>query len=149
VRWTVDPLRAANAALNIRGLGATARAYFPDYYGVMKGIDAGAPTDRLLVEWLLNSPRARSRRAGPPPDLGYPQALPVEDGLQAGLPALLRLPEDFVSLSQSDPGAALEWRMRTREQFLRCFARGYILTGFTRVGGPAYLLERVGEAATC
>jgi predicted GNAT superfamily acetyltransferase len=57
VRWTVDPLRAANAALNIRHLGGTASTYYTDYYGVMQGIDAGAPTDRLLVEWDLNHPR--------------------------------------------------------------------------------------------
>ncbi|RPJ43427.1 MAG: GNAT family N-acetyltransferase, partial [Chloroflexi bacterium] len=61
VRWTVDPLRAANAELNIRHLGATAETYLPDYYGPMQGIDSGAPTDRLLVEWHLNGQRTIAR----------------------------------------------------------------------------------------
>ncbi len=67
VRWTVDPLRAANAGLNIHQLGGTASTYLPDYYGAMQGIDAGAPTDRLLVEWQLDSRRVAERAAQPPP----------------------------------------------------------------------------------
>lgn len=151
VRWTVDPLRAANAQLNIHHLGATAAAYLPDYYGVMAGIDAGTPTDRLLVVWRLNDERTLLRVGGPLPDTGYPGVQAV-NAIEKGLPVcprlgiedmriLLRLPEDFIRLPQKDPGAALAWRLQTRELFLHYFARGYTVTDFTRVGGPAYLLE--------
>ena len=56
VRWTFDPLRLLNASLNVGALGAVCRTYYPDYYGAMAGINAGAPSDRLLAEWFLDSP---------------------------------------------------------------------------------------------
>ena len=56
VRWTFDPLRAPNAALNIHRLGAESSTYFADYYGEMEGINRGIASDRLLVDWRLNSP---------------------------------------------------------------------------------------------
>jgi predicted GNAT superfamily acetyltransferase len=73
VRWTFDPLRATNAALNIHRLGAPRRnTYLPDYYGEMAGINQGLASDRLLVDWDLAAPvvaalwraaaRARRRR---------------------------------------------------------------------------------------
>ncbi len=151
VRWTVDPLRAANAQLNIHHLGATAATYLPDYYGVMVGIDAGSPTDRLLVIWDLNHARTVLRASGPLPDMGFSDVQAVNAVIQ-GQPAdtrlgiedlriLLHLPEDFIHLSKEDPAAALAWRLQTRELFLHYFARGYTITGFTRAHGPAYLLE--------
>jgi chorismate synthase len=152
VRWTVDPLRAANAELNIRTLGGTASVYFTDYYGPMNGIDAGAPSDRLLLEWHLANPRVASLTHGKPPDEGFSHACPaviVSSGLpvlaDAALdsPAILvPIPENFVHLSKADPSAALAWRMVTRGVFLSCFERGYAVAGFTRRPYPAYLLEK-------
>lgn len=157
VRWTVDPLRAANAELNIRRLGATASIYLPDYYGPMHGIDAGAPTDRLLIEWQLTSLRVASLAAGgpgmlPPLDEGFPLA---ELGLAAnkkkvesinpklrGNPLLIPIPDDFIRLSKSDPDLALSWRKETRSLFTDAFNAGYAISGFTRAYGPAYLLEK-------
>lgn len=151
VRWTVDPLRAANAELNIRRLGATSSTYLPDYYGAMQGIDAGAPTDRLLVEWHIGSPRVCKRVDQPPVDIGFPGAVlafSVVDGRPgASRPdlecpqVLLPLPLDFIQLSKNDAGLALAWRMQTRSLLCQLFSRGYQITGFTRQGGPAYLLE--------
>jgi chorismate synthase len=154
VRWTVDPLRAANAELNIRRLGATSHTYLPDYYGPMLGIDAGAPTDRLLIDWQLDSHRVRAlaESGSTLADSGFPLAVPVlqfngcvpvyQKAEFAGQPVLLALPEDFIHLSKTDPGLALAWRMATRTLFLEAFAAGYVLRNFTRSGGPAYLLEK-------
>lgn len=157
LRWTVDPLRVANAELNIRRLGAACSTYYTDYYGPMQGIDAGAPTDRLLVEWDLTNARVcRLAEAGlyapPPPDVGFPRAMPclriVGDGpvrLRPGLdgaPALVPLPEDFIRLARENPPLALQWRFETRALFLEAFAAGYAITGFTRIDRPAYLLEK-------
>lgn len=151
VRWTVDPLRAANAQLNIRHLGATSSTYLVDYYGVMQGIDAGAPTDRLRIDWELDSPRVAALALATPPDRGLPDAepilgveggRPVEPRFGLDAPALrLPIPADFVALCRSNPKLALEWRLHTRELFLHYFARGYAVRGFTRVGGAAYGLE--------
>lgn len=156
VRWTVDPLRAANAQLNIRHLGATASTYLLDYYGAMQGIDAGAPTDRLLVEWQLDSPRvagrAGSEAAASMPDLGFPSAgtlncrvdgRPASAHLDLTTPHLrLFIPQDFLNLAKTNSALALVWRMHTRKLFQQAFAAGYAVTGFTRVDGPAYLLEK-------
>ena len=152
IRWTVDPLRAANAELNIRHLGSTSSTYLPDYYGRMEGIDAGVPTDRLLVEWQLSAERVLARLDGPPEDRGFEdviQANIVEDG-RSSCPepdlsaerVLLCLPHNFIQLAQTDPDLAIHWRMQTRELFQAYFRRGFAVTEFTRVGGPAYLLER-------
>lgn len=151
VRWTVDPLRVANAELNIRNLGGTACTYFLDYYGPMQGIDAGAPTDRLLLEWPLLNQRVADRAVRKPEDRGFPQAEPannVVDGAPAdarldltGKQILIRLPENFVQLSKTNSQLALDWRLQTRGLLVHYFSRGYQITEFTRIGGPAYLLE--------
>ncbi len=153
VRWTVDPLRAANASLNIRSLGATSSIYYADYYGPMLGIDAGAPTDRLLIEWRLDSLRVAERSRGIPEDRGFTEvqaANRVEGGRPVDLRCnlstpcvLIRLPEDFVQLAKADPELALNWRLQTRSLFQACFTAGYRISEYTRrPDGPAYLLEK-------
>lgn len=152
VRWTVDPLRATNAMLNIQHLGATASTYHVNYYGLMQGIDAGIPTDRLLIEWDLSSPVVAERASTTPADCPFPDAEPantVEDGRPArprldltGAQILIRIPEQFIELARTDAPLALDWRLHTRDLFLHYFAAGYAITGFTRQGGPAYRLEK-------
>jgi chorismate synthase len=152
VRWTVDPLRAANAELNIRHLGGVSSKYLPDYYGAMQGIDAGVPTDRVLVDWYLDSARVSERVDHPPADQGFPEAEEVfiisrdqPDSLRPGLACpqiLLPIPEHFIDLARRDTPLALDWRMQTRSLFENFFSQGYRITGFTRQKGPAYLLEK-------
>jgi chorismate synthase len=150
VQWTVDPLRAANAELNFRRLGVEASTYYLDYYGPMNGIDAGAPTDRLLVTWDLASERVAARAVEAPVDTGFALAQAantVVDGEcaacrldLAGQQVLLRIPEDYIALAGTDRDAASCWRMQTREIFQAYLQRGYRIREFTRVGGSAYLL---------
>jgi len=156
VQWTVDPLRAANAELNFRRLGVVASTYDLDYYGSMNGIDAGTPTDRLLVEWDLASERVAARAEASPKASGFPEAEAanaVEDqeckACRLDLnttQVLLRIPDDFVALARSDRDAALRWRLQTRELFLAYLQRGYCICEFTRVGGAAYLFVYKGDA---
>ena len=167
VEWTVDPLRMPNAELNAGTLGASARTYYLDFYGAMQGIDAGLPSDRLLMEWHLASPRVcglAESRALPSGPLHPPGALPAGDPLGPGdgVPAnrvldgrpldarldltapriRLSIPPDFSALTARDPALGLEWRLHARQLFQAYFGRGYRLCGFTRRDGPAYLLER-------
>jgi len=154
LRWTVDPLRAANAQLNLHHLGGTATTYYPDYYGPMQGIDAGAPTDRLLLEWLLDSQRVADRANRSLPDQGFPGAMPanrVENGHPVdprldldGPLILIHIPDNYIALNKTNPPLALAWRYQTRELFTHYFSRGYVLTDFTRQGGPACLIEAKG-----
>ena len=151
VRWTVDPLRSANAEVNIRHLGGVAATYYPDYYGVMQGIDAGVASDRLLVEWHLSSQRVIPRINQPPQDRGFEDAqaaIEVENGVPCKLRfdlscrrILVQIPGDFVSLAKTNTGQALQWRDQTRQLFQNYFSKGYWITEFTRINYPAYLLE--------
>jgi predicted GNAT superfamily acetyltransferase len=58
IEWTFDPLETKNAHFNLNRLGAISRRYIPDFYGITTSpLHRGMPTDRLLVEWHLDSPR--------------------------------------------------------------------------------------------
>lgn len=58
IEWTFDPFETKNAHFNINRLGAISRHYFPNFYGITSSpLHRGIPTDRLLVEWHLDSKR--------------------------------------------------------------------------------------------
>ncbi|MFC0812074.1 GNAT family N-acetyltransferase [Paracoccus panacisoli] len=111
VTWTFDPARKPNAALNIGVLGASARTYLREYYGEMAGINAGVPSDRLLVEWHL-----------PTPDPIRPEAAARIVPLDAG---------------GDDP---LARRLALRTALEGAFAEGLAIRGFDPAGGGRYLL---------
>ena len=61
IEWTFDPLEIKNAYLNLTKLGAIARRYEVDFYGVSSSrLQGGLPTDRLVAEWQLDSPRVKA-----------------------------------------------------------------------------------------
>src|ERR1039458_2779341 len=67
MEWTFDPLEIKNAFLNIHRLGAIVRSYRADFYGVSSSrLQAGLPTDRLVAEWQLDSPRVEAILEGRP-----------------------------------------------------------------------------------
>ena len=129
VRWTFDPLRHTNAHLNIGRLGAEVSTYFTDYYGEMKGINAGLPSDRLLVEWRLDDAGvvALAAEAAPPPHAGEAIQVPI--------------PADLDALIREDYPAALAARMRVRDKLTGHFAGGYAIRGYDPQE-KAYLLFR-------
>jgi predicted GNAT superfamily acetyltransferase len=58
ITWTFDPLEARNAHLNLNVLGATAPEFLPNCYGTMDDrLNRGLPSDRLMADWDLESPR--------------------------------------------------------------------------------------------
>jgi predicted GNAT superfamily acetyltransferase len=66
VEWTFDPLEIRNAYFNIVRLGAVMRRFIPDCYGVTESpLHGGLPTDRLVAEWWVGSPRVKAIIAGP------------------------------------------------------------------------------------
>lgn len=133
VRWTFDPARLPNASLNIGNLGASSRTYYPDYYGTMAGINAGAPSDRLLADWHLSAPSAVARAAG--------QAWAPEPARVTGH---VPLPQDFGRLLTEQPDEALSERLRIRAALQEAFARGEEIAGFDRTRG-AYVLAKAGQ----
>lgn len=132
VRWTYDPLRKINAALNIARLGAVAQTYYPDYYGKMEGINAGVASDRLLAEWHLGAP-AVARRAENPQQRIAPEN--TKDVLRVTIPA------DFGDLLANDLPTAISERQRVREALTSAFAQGRRITGFD-MHRNEYLLTR-------
>jgi len=61
IEWTFDPLEMRNAHFNLNRLGAIARRYLPNLYGITSSpLHRGLATDRLVAEWYLDSPRVLS-----------------------------------------------------------------------------------------
>jgi predicted GNAT superfamily acetyltransferase len=56
MEWTFDPLEIKNAYLNIEKLGAIARRYSVNQYGITTSpLQGELPTDRLVAEWWMKS----------------------------------------------------------------------------------------------
>jgi predicted GNAT superfamily acetyltransferase len=115
VRWTYDPLRAANARLNIGVLGAQVTTYYPDYYGAMEGINKGTPSDRLLADWHLNAPPVVARSKG---GRSRPEGLRIA------------IPKDFAALMINDPELAQSERLRLRDALTQQLDKGLAIIGF-------------------
>jgi predicted GNAT superfamily acetyltransferase len=65
MEWTFDPLEIKNAYLNIEKLGAIARRYTVNQYGITSSpLQGGLPSDRLIAEWWMNSKRVKSLLSG-------------------------------------------------------------------------------------
>jgi predicted GNAT superfamily acetyltransferase len=131
VRWTYDPLRIANAALNIHRLGAQAQTYYPDYYGPMVGINKGAPSDRLLADWYLDDPHVAACAGGH-------ADLPAE---LAATARRIEIPPDFGDMLLTDPQTAMAERLRVRGLMQSAFSGGFKVRGFD-TAARAYLLAK-------
>jgi predicted GNAT superfamily acetyltransferase len=65
LEWTFDPLEIKNAYLNIEKLGAIARRYNVNQYGITSSpLQGGLPTDRLVAEWWMKSRRVTTLLSG-------------------------------------------------------------------------------------
>lgn len=152
VTWTFDPLLGANANLNIARLGAIARHYEVNAYGEMPDpLNAGLPSDRLLVEWALDSARVCARLDQGSPSTFDPTQFPQVNH-NGGAPDLgrtepelaLRLPADFAAVKAQDMRKARAWRDHTRAALVHYFATGYVVVDFARAEGVNYYLLRRG-----
>jgi predicted GNAT superfamily acetyltransferase len=125
VEWTFDPLETKNAHFNLNRLGAICRRYLPNLYGVTTSpLHRGIPTDRLVAEWQLDSPRvvAAIENLAPSP---------------ASAPAAIALPAELEQWKQEDSPQVQTVQTRVRDEFINWFARGY-----------AAVAVRAGEKST-
>ncbi len=61
MEWTFDPLEIKNSYFNLERLGAIARRYNVNQYGITNSpLQGSLPTDRLVAEWWMNSQRVTS-----------------------------------------------------------------------------------------
>jgi predicted GNAT superfamily acetyltransferase len=154
--WTFDPMLARNANLNIHALGAIGRRYLRDFYGETPALvlDAGVPSDRLLVEWWIKSPRVKARKNGPPAPLD-PERLPkalerAADGAGPGLPVLdiagprilVEIPKKIRDLPKGT-GVIGAWQAAARGTVEEYFARGFGLEDFIAGERSFYVLKRI------
>jgi predicted GNAT superfamily acetyltransferase len=131
IEWTFDPLRVKNAFFNIERLGAVCRRYVVDYYGsVDSRLQGGLPSDRLVAEWWIKSPRVRRALRGKPARPASRQ--PVAE---------VAIPAGTEALRISRPVKARAIQRAVRDEFLKYFARRLTVTGFV-LDGPSgrYLL---------
>lgn len=125
VRWTVDPLLAANAWFNVSKLGGTAHSYLPRFYGEMDDdLNRGEQTDRLEMSWQVDSPRVAATLAGQSPNGDSPK-------VERTVP----IPVDYYSLRKSDPEEASRQRAAVRSQLMEAFDAGLEISGYNRESG--------------
>jgi predicted GNAT superfamily acetyltransferase len=148
VEWTFDPLELKNAHFNFMRLGAIARRFIPNCYGVTESpLHAGMPTDRLVAEWWLDSPRVNSLLAAPTE--GRAQAAQPQPQIEPPVcAATISVPLNVTELRQRDRAAAQKIQSDVRAQFESCFARGYAATGIvTRGANAEYMLQPAASVA--
>jgi predicted GNAT superfamily acetyltransferase len=137
IEWTFDPLEIKNAYLNIEKLGAVARRYSTNQYGITSSpLQGGLPTDRLVAEWWL-----RSKRVEMLFQEGENQR--VETLAKVSVPAQVY---DWKA-SPTTRSQAKQVQDRNREQFVRAFADGLAVLGYERdpQGNGNFLLGRWEE----
>jgi predicted GNAT superfamily acetyltransferase len=118
VEWTFDPLEIKNARFNFVRLGAVARRFIPNCYGITESpLHAGLPTDRLVAEWWLDSDRVKRIVANEPPRIS-------EKAVRVSLPA------EVGKIKAEDREAGARIQTELREQFQRLFAQGYVAATF-------------------
>jgi predicted GNAT superfamily acetyltransferase len=137
IEWTFDPLEIKNAYFNLEKLGAVARQYVVNQYGITTSpLQGGLPSDRLVAEWWLRSAR-------------------VEQTLGSG-----RRPETRVVEKVEIPAEIYQWKSaaetralaadvlrRTREGLQQCFMEGLCVVGYERAanGAGRFLLGEWNE----
>ena len=122
VEWTFDPLELRNAHFNLNKLGAVVRQIQPNLYGVTASpLHRGLPTDRLLAEWHLDSPRVMAAVKG---KLPRPEEAPAEIQVPAGIEGRERMNTEELGRVQE----------RVRKEFQDWFSKGYAAIGLER--GP-------------
>ena len=119
VEWTFDPLEIKNAYLNIHKLGAIVRRYEVDFYGVSSSrLQGGLPTDRLVAEWRLDSPRVEAALAGKTLEIKVVEKIVVPSSIYAW------------KASEEDRERALAVQLENRRKLIQAFSQGLAVAGY-------------------
>jgi predicted GNAT superfamily acetyltransferase len=138
MEWTFDPLEIKNAYLNIEKLGAIARRYNVNQYGITSSpLQGGLPTDRLVAEWWMKSKRVEAVLAD------APRAM-FECRARIEVPAAIYEWKAEAATRKQ----ALAVQQSNRERFNRAFAEGLSVLGYERDehGNGRFLLGDWDEA---
>ena len=132
--WTFDPLQIRNAHFNFSRLGGVGVRYLPNLYGKTSSpLHGGLPTDRLLVEWNLNSQHVLDVLSGVCPAFSTDSVSIQIPRASSDVPFEMRL----------------DGQSRLRNELMRLLEDGYLVTGFEAVGDKSsYILERTKTGLT-
>src|SRR5258708_346998 len=137
IQRTFDPLEIKNAYLNIEKLGAIARRYNINQYGITSSpLQCGLQSDRLIAEWWLKAKRVETLlAAGRNP--------PIQRETTIDVPAQIY---DWKTAAETR-GKAQQVQERNRAQFLRAFGGGLAVLGYERdaEGHGKFVLGRWDE----
>ncbi|HKN21707.1 MAG TPA: GNAT family N-acetyltransferase [Terracidiphilus sp.] len=121
MEWTFDPLEIKNAFMNIHRLGAISREYRVNFYGVSSSrLQGGLPTDRLLAEWELDTPRVEALLARRPT-----AARTIEERIL--VPASI----EKWKASEATRKRAFDVQFENQQKFQQAFSRGLAVVDFS------------------
>ncbi len=132
IEWTFDPLEIKNAFLNIEKLGAIARRYTINQYGMSSSpLQGGLPTDRLIAEWWIRSKRVETLvNTGKLPEYAATAKVEVPAKIYAW------------KASPTERAKAAAVQLRNREMFLKAFDEDLAVLRYERdaEGNGAFVL---------
>ena len=132
MEWTFDPLEIKNAFFNMERLGAVARRYVVNQYGITSSpLQGGLPSDRLVAEWWLGSDRVRDT-------LGRNRRPEAEVAARVKVPAQV-----YVWKAEPETRTlAAEEQRRIRDELRHHLAEGLAVVGYERdiEGNGCFLL---------
>jgi predicted GNAT superfamily acetyltransferase len=109
IEWTFDPMVMKNAYFNLMRLGAIARRYLPNAYGITTSpLHAALPTDRLVAEWHLRSSCVCRVLAGKRATPAFSKEA-----------ARITIPEVLELRKKSDSSKAMRIQSEIRAEFLK------------------------------
>ena len=118
IEWTFDPLQLKNAYFNLGRLGAIVRRYIPNFYGrTSSPLHAGLPTDRLVAEWWIRSPRVQNLIEG-------------NSRPRSSNASRISIPAEIRQICSGNPVEAENIQTRVRRQFEEHTAGGLTAVGF-------------------
>ncbi|MEM7033558.1 MAG: hypothetical protein AAF629_28675 [Chloroflexota bacterium] len=146
ISWTFDPMMGLNANLNIGKLGAISHTYYENLYGDMRTeINVGLDSDRLEVQWRLNSPNVLNK-------LNNAEVLNENENISTINMATrnrdgnhvppnkwqpftenkhyILLPDNIQTIKETDLPLTQAWQVQIRTLFQAAFAQGYIIADF-------------------
>ena len=137
IEWTFDPLEIKNAYLNIEKLGAIARRYNINQYGITSSpLQGGLASDRLIAEWWLKSRRVETL-------LAAGKIPPFKQERTIAVPAEIY---DWKAAAETR-SKAQQLQEHNREQFLEAFNNELAVLGYERdpEGNGKFLLGDCDE----
>jgi predicted GNAT superfamily acetyltransferase len=134
IEWTFDPLEIRNAHFNLERLGVIVRRFIPNQYGITSSrLHGGLPTDRLMAEWHVNSPRVEA-------------IVDRGETLERHAQASVHVPLEIDQWRSNDAEKARQAQDRIRAQFQQLLGGGLAVIGYQRASdGGRFELGNLDE----